>query len=90
MTRRAKETEIDQQPRPLASLLDELAWRGLLHDATPGLAARLTTGPVTGYAGFDPTARSLQIGNMVVVMLLVHLQRHGHRPVAVVGDGTAL
>jgi len=71
-------------------LLDELAWRGLLHDATPGLAGRLTTGPLTGYAGFDPTARSLQIGNLVVVMLLVHLQRHGHRPLAVVGDGTAL
>jgi len=71
-------------------LLDELAWRGLLHDATPGLAARLAAGPLTAYAGFDPTARSLQIGNLVVVMLLVHLQRHGHRPVAVVGDGTAL
>ena len=71
-------------------LFDELAWRGLLHDATPGLAARLAGGPLTAYAGFDPTARSLQIGNLVVVMLLVHLQRHGHQPVAVVGDGTAL
>jgi tyrosyl-tRNA synthetase len=71
-------------------LLDELAWRGLLHEVTPGLSHRLSAGPLHGYAGFDPTARSLQIGNLIVVMLLVHLQRFGHHPVVVVGDGTAL
>jgi tyrosyl-tRNA synthetase len=75
---------------PMTALLDELAWRGLLQDQTPGLAARLARGPVTGYAGFDPTAPSLQVGNLVPVMLLAHLQRAGGRPVVVVGGGTGL
>ncbi|UCG87233.1 MAG: tyrosine--tRNA ligase [Gemmatimonadota bacterium] len=70
--------------------LDELAWRGLLYDETPELRARLTTGPITGYAGFDPTAPSLQIGNLVAVMLLAHLQRCGGKPVVVLGGGTGL
>lgn len=70
--------------------LDELAWRGLLHDETPELRRRLTTGPITGYAGFDPTAPSLQIGNLVPVMLLAHLQRSGGKPIVVLGGGTGL
>ena len=61
----------------MTDLLEELAWRGLIHDQTPALAERLTKGPVKGYIGFDPTASSLQIGNLVVVMLLAHLQRAG-------------
>jgi tyrosyl-tRNA synthetase len=72
------------------TLLDELAWRGLLHDQTPGLAARLARGAITGYVGFDPTAASLQVGNLVPVMLLAHLQRAGGRPIVVQGGGTGL
>ncbi|MFI5245837.1 MAG: tyrosine--tRNA ligase [Gemmatimonadales bacterium] len=72
------------------SLLDELQWRGLLYQQTEGLAAHLAKGPVTAYCGFDPTAASLHVGNLVPVMGLVHLQRAGHRPIALVGGGTAL
>jgi len=73
-----------------STLLDEVAWRGLLHEQTPGLAARLARGPITGYAGFDPTAPSLQVGNMIPVMLLAHLQRCGGHPVVVLGGGTGM
>ena len=72
------------------ALLDELAWRGLLHQQTEGLGAALAAGPVRGYCGFDPTASSLHVGNLVPIMGLVHLQRAGHRPVALVGGGTGL
>lgn len=72
------------------SLLDELRWRGMLYQHTEGLAAALEGGTVTGYCGFDPTAPSLHVGNLVPVMGLVHLQRAGHRPVALVGGGTGL
>lgn len=69
-------------------LLEELRWRGLVHAETPNLAARLAAGPLTGYVGFDPTATSLQVGNLVPIMLLAHLQRAGGRPIVVVGGGT--
>src|SRR5512133_3821052 len=72
------------------ALLDELQWRGLLHQHTEEVADALHSGPITGYIGFDPTAPSLHIGNLLVIMLLVRLQRHGHRPVALVGGGTGL
>ena len=62
--------------------------RGFLHDATPGLAERLAAGPVTAYVGFDPTADSLHVGNLVPVMGLAWLQRTGGTPVALVGGGT--
>jgi tyrosyl-tRNA synthetase len=71
-------------------LLDDLAWRGLLHQHTDGLAAHLAAGPVSAYCGFDPTAPSLHVGNLVPVMGLVHLQRAGHRPIALVGGGTCM
>jgi tyrosyl-tRNA synthetase len=71
-------------------LLDELRWRGLLYQHTEGVAPLLQRGTVTGYAGFDPTARSLHVGHLVPIMGLVHLQRSGHRPVALVGGGTGL
>ena len=64
--------------------------RGFLHDATPGLAERLAIGPVTAYVGFDPTADSLHVGNLVPVMGLAWLQRTGGTPVALVGGGTGL
>ncbi|MDH3455203.1 MAG: tyrosine--tRNA ligase [Gemmatimonadota bacterium] len=74
----------------MKQFLDELTWRGLLEDQTPGLAERLAQGPITGYVGFDPTAPSLQVGNLVPVMLLAHLQRAGGKPIVVMGGGTGL
>ena len=71
-----------------SALLDELEWRGLLHQTTEGLADALKGGPVTAYCGFDPTAPSLHAGNLIPIMGLVHLQRAGHRPIALVGGGT--
>ena len=72
------------------ALLDELQWRGLLYQHTEEVADVLNSGPIGGYIGFDPTAPSLHVGNLLVIMLLVQLQRHGHRPVALVGGGTGL
>ena len=72
------------------NLIEELRWRGLLHDAIPGTEALLQKEMVTGYVGFDPTADSLHIGNLVPVMLLLHLQRAGHKPVALVGGATGM
>jgi tyrosyl-tRNA synthetase len=72
------------------SLLDELSWRGLLYQHTDGLADALATSEISAYVGFDPTASSLHIGNLVPVMGLAHLQRSGHRPIALVGGGTGL
>ena len=70
--------------------LDELAWRGLLYQYTEGIQAMLAEGPITAYCGFDPTARSLHLGHLVPVMGLAHLQRAGHRPIALVGGGTGM
>ena len=74
----------------MTHFLDELGWRGLLHQSTEGAAAALAAGPVTGYVGFDPTGSSLHVGHLVQVMGLVHLQRAGHRPVMLVGGGTGM
>ena len=72
------------------SLIEELQWRGMIHDMMPGTDEQLNKEMTTGYVGFDPTADSLHIGNLVPVMLLVHLQRAGHKPVALVGGATGL
>jgi tyrosyl-tRNA synthetase len=72
------------------ALLDELAWRGLLHQHTEGLPDALGAGSISAYAGFDPTAASLHVGHLIPVMGLVHLQRAGHRPIALVGGGTGM
>ena len=72
------------------SFLDELAWRGLLYQYTEGVQAMLAGGPITAYCGFDPTARSLHLGHLVPVMGLTHLQRAGHKPIALVGGGTGM
>ncbi len=70
------------------SLIEELKWRGLVHDMTPGTEEQLKKECTHGYVGFDPTADSLHIGNLVPIMLLVHLQRAGHKPVALIGGAT--
>lgn len=69
------------------NFLDELTWRGMLHDSTPGLEDIIDQ-PLTGYIGFDPTAPSLTIGNYVQVMILTHFQRHGHQPIVLMGGAT--
>jgi tyrosyl-tRNA synthetase len=69
---------------------EELKWRGLLHDIMPGTEELLDKESTNGYIGFDPTADSLHIGNLVPIMLLVHFQRHGHKPYALVGGATGM
>jgi len=73
-------------------LIHELRWRNLFAQCTDesGLTTHLATGPRTGYVGYDPTADSLTIGNLVTIMMLAHLQRAGHSPVVVAGGGTGL
>src|SRR3989454_1371025 len=73
-----------------ANVLQELEWRGFVQQATPGLAAHFAKGPVTAYCGFDPTAPSLQLGNLMPLMLLANLQRAGNRPIVLMGGGTGL
>jgi tyrosyl-tRNA synthetase len=70
--------------------VDELRWRGLLHDSMPGTEEFLLKGPTSGYIGFDPTADSLHVGNMVQIMMLTHFQRSGHKPIALVGGATGM
>jgi len=73
-----------------SALLAELSWRGLLYQHTDGLEAALAAGRLAAYCGFDPTAASLHVGSLVPVMGLVHLQRAGHVPIALVGGGTGM
>ena len=76
---------------PMAGLLADLRWRGLVHSTTDGLEARLATGRhMRAYNGFDPTFHSLHVGHLVPIHGLVRLQRHGVQPVALVGGGTGL
>lgn len=72
------------------NFVEELRWRGMLHDIMPGTEEMLEKEVTSGYIGFDPTADSLHIGHMVQVMLLVHFQRAGHIPVALVGGATGM
>ncbi|MEM9372548.1 MAG: tyrosine--tRNA ligase [Planctomycetota bacterium] len=78
--------------RRVDDLIAELEWRGLLHQCTDreGLAEHLKTGTRKIYAGFDPTADSLTIGNLVPIMMLAHVKRAGHTPIVVMGGGTGL
>ena len=72
------------------NLYGEFEWRGLLYDASEGLRDVLAREKVTAYIGFDPTAASLHVGNLVPIMALARLQRFGHAPIALVGGGTGL
>ena len=71
-------------------LIEELQWRGMMSEATEGLREALTAGRVTAYIGFDPTADSLHVGNLLTMMGLARLQRAGHSPIAIVGGGTGM
>jgi tyrosyl-tRNA synthetase len=91
VTDAAVSRSVDRPADGLPGLLDELRWRGLFHDATPGLAGRLATGrQLAAYNGFDPSGPSLHVGHLVPVMGLVHLQRRGGRPVLLVGGATGM
>jgi tyrosyl-tRNA synthetase len=74
----------------MRNLVEELRWRGMLHDAMPGTEEQLLSGPTTAYIGFDPTSDSLHIGSLVQIMLLVHLKNFGHQPIALIGGATGM
>ena len=72
------------------TFVEELEWRGMLHDIMPETENHLNLGPTSGYIGFDPTADSLHIGSLVQIMILMHFQRAGHQPIALVGGATGM
>ena len=72
------------------NLIEELRWRGLIQDIMPGTEEQLLKERTSGYIGFDPTSDSLHIGSLVPILLLVHLQRAGHKPIALVGGATGM
>ena len=74
----------------IKNFIEELTWRGMIHDVMPGADEHLMTSMRSAYIGFDPTADSLHIGNLVPIMLLAHYQRCGHKPVALVGGATGM
>src|SRR5687768_5313872 len=71
-------------------LLSELRWRGLIAESSQGLAERLAKGPISGYIGFDASARSLHVGHLLQVFMLTHLQRAGGTPFVIIGGGTGM
>jgi len=74
----------------MKNLIEELTWRGMVQDIMPGTEEQLNKEMTTGYIGFDPTADSLHIGNLVPIILLIHLQKCGHKPIALVGGATGM
>lgn len=74
----------------MKNFIASLHWRGMVHDMVPGTAEHLGRGMATGYVGFDPSAPSLHLGNLVAIMLLKHFQEAGHKPIALVGGATGM
>src|SRR6187399_3079073 len=72
------------------NLIAELQWRGMIQDIMPGTEEQLQKESTTGYIGFDPTADSLHIGSLVPILMLVRLQKAGHKPIALVGGATGM
>jgi len=72
------------------NLVEELRWRGMVHDIMPGTEEQLLKESTTAYIGFDPTSDSLHIGSLVPIILLVHLEKAGHKPIALVGGATGM
>jgi len=74
----------------MENLIAELKWRGLVQDMIPGTEEQLCNEPTAAYVGFDPTADSLHIGSLIPIIILVHLQKFGHKPIALVGGATGM
>lgn len=74
----------------MTNFVEELRWRGMLHDIMPNTEEKLNEGVCAGYIGFDPTADSLHVGHLTQIMTLIHFQRAGHQPVALVGGATGM
>ena len=74
----------------MSNLIKELQWRGMIQDIMPGTEEQLQKEMTSAYVGFDPTADSLHIGSLVPILLLVHLQKAGHKPIALVGGATGM
>ena len=72
------------------NFIEELRWRGMIHDIMPGTEDALNNKMASGYIGFDPTADSLHVGHLVQIMTLVHFQLAGHKPYALVGGATGM
>jgi tyrosyl-tRNA synthetase len=72
------------------NFIEELRWRGMIHDMTPGTEEQLTKETTAAYIGYDPTSDSLHIGNLASIMMLVHLQQAGHKPYVLVGGATGM
>src|SRR5579885_2458686 len=72
------------------NLIEELQWRGMIQDIMPGTEDQLNKEMTSGYIGFDPTSDSLHIGSLVPILLLIHLQRAGHKPYALIGGATGM
>ena len=72
------------------SFIDDLKWRGMIHDMIPGTEEQLAKEMTTAYVGIDPTADSLHIGHLVSIMILKHFQMAGHKPIALVGGATGM
>ena len=72
------------------NFVDELKWRGMIHDIMPGTEEEFQKKVVTAYIGFDPTSDSLHVGSLVQIMILVHLQRSGHKPIILIGGATGM
>ncbi len=74
----------------MKKFVEELRWRGMLHDIMPGTEEQLAKEVTSAYIGFDPTADSLHIGSLVQIILLMHFQKHGHKPIALIGGATGM
>ncbi len=74
----------------MKNVIQELKWRGLIQDIIPGTEEQLLKEPTSGYVGFDPTADSLHIGSLIPIIVLMHLQNFGHKPIALVGGATGM
>jgi len=74
----------------MSDFVEELKWRGMIHDIMPGTQEQLSKGMTSGYIGFDPTGPSLHIGSLATIMLLVHFQRCGHKPFVLIGGATGM
>jgi tyrosyl-tRNA synthetase len=74
----------------MKKFIDEIRWRGMIHDEVPGIDDHLSKSSRVSYTGFDPTSDSLHIGSLVPIMLLAHFQRSGHKPIALIGGATGM